>query len=140
MQQEVKTMFRQLNHSVVVRAVALVAAFASLGGCSLNTDVSQNPAGLYLSGGDNQSAAINTALPNPLQVLVVNQFGEALEGITVNWSITAGGGSLSANVTRSDASGITQVSYTTGPTAGPAKINAQVKGMLPLNFDATITP
>ena len=140
MQQEVKTMFGQLNHSVVVRAVALAVVFASLGGCSLNTDVSQHPAGLFLYGGNSQSAAINTPLPNPLQVLVVNQFGEALENITVNWSIAAGGGSLSATITQSDVNGITEVTYTTGPTAGPATINAQVHGMPPLTFNATITP
>lgn len=139
MQQEVKTMLRQLNHSVVVRAVALAVVCASLG-CSLNTDVSQNPSGLFLYGGDNQSAAVNTALPNPLQVLVVNQFGESLEGITVNWSIAVGGGSISATVTQTDANGMTQVTYTTGPTAGPAKINAQIHGLDPLTFDATITP
>jgi len=133
-------MFRQLNHSVVVRAVALAVVCASIVGCSLNTDVSQNPSGLFLYGGDNQSAPVNTALPNPLQVLVVNQFGEALEGITVNWSVPVGGGSLSAAVTQSDANGITQVTYTTGPTAGPAKINAQIHGLDPLTFDATITP
>ena len=133
-------MFRQLNHSVVVRAVAFAVVIASLVGCSLNTDVSKNPAGLFLYGGDTQSAAINTPLPNPLQVLVVNQYGEALEGITVNWSIATGGGSLSASVTQSDANGMTQVIYTTGPTPGPAKINAQIHGMLPLTFDATITP
>lgn len=133
-------MLRELNHSVVVRAVALAIVCASLGGCSLNTDVSQSPAGLFLSGGDNQSASVNTALPSPLQVMVVNQFGEVLEGVTVNWSIATGGGSLSDSVTQSDANGITQVTYTTGPTAGPAKINAQIHGLLPLTFDATITP
>ena len=133
-------MFRQLNHSVVVRAVALAIVCASIGGCSLNTDVSQNPSGLFLYGGDNQTASVNTALPNPLQVLVVNQFGEALEGVIINWSIPVGGGSLSQTVTQTDASGITQVTYTTGQTPGPAKINAQIHGLLPLTFDATITP
>lgn len=133
-------MFRQLNHSVVVRAVAVAVVLASLGGCNLNTDVSQNPAGLFLVGGDTQSASVNTALPNPLQVMVVNQFGEVLEGVTVNWSIATGGGSLSDTVTQSDVNGLTQVTYTTGPTPGPAKINAQIHGLLPLTFDATITP
>ena len=132
-------MLRQLNHPVVVRAVALIVAFAAASGCSLNTDVSE-PGALIRYSGDNQTAAVNTPLGSPIQLLVVNQFGERLKNITVNWSIVAGGGTLSASVAQSDESGIAEVNYTTGPAPGTAVINAKVTSLFPLAFTATITP
>ena len=132
-------MLRQLNHSVVVRAVALVVAFGAFSGCTLATDVSE-PGALIRYSGDNQTAAVNTPLGSPIQLLVVNQFGERLKNITVNWSIVAGGGTLSATVTQSDDSGIAEVNYTTGPNPGTAIISAKVTSLFPLSFTATITP
>ena len=132
-------MLRQLNHSVVVRAIALIVAFAAFSGCSLNTDVSE-PGALIRYSGDNQTAAVNTPLGSPIQLLVVNQLGERLKNITVTWSIVAGGGTLSAAVTQSDDSGIAEVNYTTGPTPGTAIISAKVTSLFPLSFTATITP
>jgi hypothetical protein len=132
-------MLRQLNHSVMVRAVALFVAFAALSGCTLNTDNS-GPGALVKFGGDGQTAAINTPLPSPLQVLVVNQFGQTLQNVTVSWSIVAGGGTLSASTTQTKDSGIAEVNYTTGPNAGTAIINAKVTGLFALGFSATITP
>ena len=132
-------MLRQLNHPVVVRAVALIVAFAALSGCTLNTDNS-GPGALIRYSGDGQTAAVNTPLASPLQLLVVNQFGQTLKNITVNWSIAAGGGTLSASATQTNDGGIAEVNYTTGPTTGTAIINAQVSGLFPLSFSATITP
>jgi len=132
-------MFRPFNHSVVVRAVALVIAVAAFSGCTLNTDVTE-PGALIRYSGDGQSAAINTQLPSPLQLLVVNQFGERLKSVNVTWSIVIGGGTLSTTASQTDDSGIAEVSYTTGPNAGQAIINAQVHGLRPLSFTATITP
>ena len=132
-------MLRQLNHSVVVRAVAPIVAFAVMAGCTLATDVNK-PGAIVRYSGEGQSAPINTPLASPLQLIVVNQFGEPLRNVNVNWSIVAGAGTLSANTTQTNESGIAEVNYTTGPAAGTAMINAQVHGILPLSFTATITP
>jgi hypothetical protein len=132
-------MFRQLNHSVVVRDVAVFVAFVVVSSCTLATDVNK-PGAIIRYTGEGQSAPINTPLPSPLQLLVVNQFGQILKNVNVNWSIVSGGGTLSATTTLSNESGIAEVNYTTGPTAGTAIINAQVHGILPLSFTATITP
>jgi hypothetical protein len=114
--------------------IALVAASA----CSLNTDIVA-VGQVSTSAGDNQSAPATTVFPTPLSVLVVSQLGEPMEQVTVNWSIAAGGGSLSSNVTLTDVNGIASVSYTAGPTPGHAVIVAQVHGVEPLSFDETIT-
>jgi hypothetical protein len=121
-----------------LRAFAAASFLGATSACTLNTDVS-GPGGLLRHGGDEQSAAINTALPLPLSVLVVTQFGEPIEGVTVNWSIVSGGGSLSANVTTTDVTGVASVNYTTGPTTGDVTIRAQVHGIPPLTFHEHIT-
>jgi hypothetical protein len=120
-----------------LRALLLLIVVGAVAGCTLNTDVGVGQVGIFA--GDNQSQPVNTLLPQPLQVIVVSQVGEPMENVAVNWSISGGGGSLSANVTLTDAGGIASVSYTTGPTPGHAVIVAQVKGVQPLSFDETIT-
>jgi len=130
-------MLRTLKHAVALRALAVIMGGAAISGCTLNTDVSA-PGGLIKYSGDQQVAAPNTELPTQLGVLVVNQFGERLKNVTVNWSIASGGGSLSSNVELSDDSGVASGSYTTGPTAGQAVIQAQVHGVPALSFNILI--
>jgi hypothetical protein len=131
-------MFRAFRHALSPRNVALLATLVAASGCTLNTDVS-GPSAIIRFGGDQQTAPTNTALLQPLAVLVVTQFGEPLQNATVTWTITSGGGALSATSTLTDASGIASVTYTTGATAGSAAIEARVSGVPPLTFTVTVT-
>lgn len=126
------------RHKVRIRAASAALLIGALAGCSLNTDVS-GPGGLVKYSGDEQSGPINTELPTPLAVVVVNQFGERIKNATVNWSIVSGGGTLSSTVTISDDSGIASVTYTAGPTSGVVTIRAQVHGVPPLTFHENVT-
>ena len=121
--------------------MAVVLALIGAGGCTLNTDVSVGPAGLIkVPDGDGQTAPTSTALPIPLSVIVVNQFGERLNTTTVTWTILSGDGALSAPTTQTDETGAASVNYTTGPTAGQAVIQASVlNGTLLVTFAVTIT-
>jgi Big-like domain-containing protein len=119
-------------------AVSLLIFSGALSGCTLNTDVSA-PGGLINVSGDNQTAAPNTPLPTPLTVMVVTQFGARITNATVNWTIDAGGGTLSASSVLTDESGMATVNYTTGPTVGLASVRAQVHGVPPLTFHITIS-
>jgi hypothetical protein len=133
-------MSRALRHALSPRKVALLIALAAVtGGCSLNTDVSLPGGGLIKFSGDLQSAPTNTPLPTDLAVMVVTQFGEPLQNVTVTWTIASGGGTLSATSTVTDENGIAAVSYTTGTTAGPVVIEARVSGVPPLSFNITVT-
>ena len=131
-------MLRSLNRSVAVRSVALALGCALVGACSLTTE-NNDPAGMVKTNGDQQTAPVNTALPLPFEVIVVDQFGGPLQNIQVNWTITAGGGSLSGTPTLTDGGGKASVTYTTGPTSGTATINAQVHGLFPVIFSVTIS-
>lgn len=131
-------MFRAFRPALSPRYVALLATLVAASGCTLNTDVS-GPSAIILVSGDQQSAPTNSALPQPLVVLVVTQFGEPLENATVSWTIKSGGGALSATSTLTDASGRASVTYTTGATAGSAVIEARVQGVPPLTFTISVT-
>ena len=74
------------------------------------TDVTV-PGGLIKVSGDDQTAPANTALLTPLTVAVVNQFGQTLQNVTVNWIISSGGGSLSSSAMLSDEGGLASVTY-----------------------------
>jgi hypothetical protein len=114
--------------------MALVAVSA----CTLATDVSA-PGAIIKFNGDMQTAPANTELTSPLTVIVVDQFGQPLKNITVSWAIASGGGALGATAAVTDEGGLASVTYTTGPTAGEAVIEARVSGLFPLSFSVTIT-
>jgi len=118
-----------------------VLAVIGASGCTLNTDVDMGPAVLIkVPDGDGQTAAINTALPIPLSVIVVNQFGERVHDALIHWTITSGGGTLSAASTVTDELGVASVNYTTGATVGQVLIQASVSnGILLVSFSVTVT-
>jgi len=115
-------------------AVVVLVATA----CSLNVDVN-GAAAIIKDGGDNQTAPVNTQLPEPFTVVVTNQFGQALKNVTVNWVILSGGGSLSESSNITVEGGASSVTYTTGPAAGTATIQAVVSGVSAVVFTVTIT-
>jgi hypothetical protein len=121
-----------------VRLLGALTALCVSSACTLNTDVT-SPGAVIKYSGDDQTAAVNTVLPSPLAVIVVDQFGQRLKNVTVNWTIESGGGSLSASTVLTDDSGISSVTYTTGSTAGVVVIRAQVHGVPPLTFHVTVT-
>jgi adhesin/invasin len=98
--------------------------------------------GLVGVSGDGQSAAAGTVLPAPLVVKVTDQFGNPIEGVTIAWT-PEGGGSVSETSDVTDAQGLSSVTRTLGPTAGPqttlASSDAGLAGS-PVIFNHTATP
>lgn len=122
------------------RALALLAAVVA--GCS-DGDDGTDPDTLVLSygspSGNVQTAAPGAAL-SPFRVTLTRS-GSGVSGITVNWSVTAGGGTLSAPTTVTNDQGQTEVVLTLGPTAGLNTVTASAAGAdgSPLTFSATAT-
>lgn len=121
-----------------LKRIAAVVGIIALGACTLSTE---NPQSLILGilDGNSQSGAAGMALPDPLRVIVVDQFGSSTAGVTVGWAIASGGGSLSAASTITDANGVSAITYTAGPTPGDARITATVIGIGTVSFAETIT-
>lgn len=85
--------------------------------------------------GDGQTVTAGSAA-QPFVVEVVDGFGNAVAGATVTWSV-AGGGSLSAISTMSDATGLAQTTLTTDPTAATYAITASAGAATPVTFTVT---
>ena len=79
--------------------------------------------------GDNQTGDVDTALANPFVVEVRDQNGDPLSGVTVTWSVTAGGGALSATSVTTNASGRAQSTLTLGSVAGTNTARASASGI-----------
>ena len=101
-----------------------------------------NPSSLTVAkgpaSGDNQSATVGQALPQPVQV-IVKRDGVAEAGAQVSWATQAPGGSLTPATSMTDASGLAASTWTLGTTAGSQVAAASVAGATgsPLSFMAT---
>jgi len=75
------------------------------------------------NGGDQQTGTVGATLPQPLRVLV-QRGSAAAPGVSVSWSAIQG--SLSANSTTTDASGIASVLWTLGTLPGGQTTDARL--------------
>jgi hypothetical protein len=92
--------------------------------------------------GNGQTATVGTALPESLVVRVTDEFGNAVAGVTVTWSATAGGGAVSPSGTPTDAAGLAATSWTLGNAFGEqvAEASAGELSGSPSEFTATALP
>ena len=119
-------------------ALALLAAVVA--GCSDGDNGTDSDALVlsYSSPSGNVQTAAPGATLSPFRV-TLTRGGTGVSGITVNWSVTAGGGTLSAPTTVTNDQGQTEVVLTLGPTTGLNSVTASAAGAdgSPLTFSAT---
>ncbi len=90
--------------------------------------------------GDQQTGTVGQALPSPLSARVLDQFGNPIPNVRVEWQVLSGGGTLSETVTFTDPLGFTQVAWTLGPIGGMQAVLASLPGTSLLTaFSATAT-
>ncbi len=109
------------------------AAFTGVATPATFTAIALVPGTIVIAGGNGQSRPITGTLPNPLQVLVSDQFGVAFAGITVDWAITAAAGagaSLASATSVTDAAGLASNTLTLGGTPGSYEVTASVAGLI----------
>ncbi|HEX7242628.1 MAG TPA: Ig-like domain-containing protein [Longimicrobiaceae bacterium] len=92
---------------------------------------------LVLGGGGQQSGITGTPLASPVVVRALDAQDRPVSGVTVGFSVTAGGGSLSPSQTTTDAAGNVQVQWTLGPAAGTQALQATGPGGSTLAVTAT---
>jgi Big-like domain-containing protein len=85
---------------------------------------------LAISGGNGQSGTVGQPLAAPFQVLVSDQFGNGVSGISVNWTVTLGGGSISSSSV-TDVNGHAVQTLTLGNAPGPNQVEASNGGLSP---------
>jgi hypothetical protein len=126
-----------LTRPLLLAAAVLAAACGDGGGPTGNDNV---PAQIAAVSGGGQEATVGTKLPAPLVVKVTNSRGAPVAGAAVSWAVTAGGGTLSAAATTTDASGQTQVEWTAGTRADLNTAQASVVGAGGATFSMTPRP
>jgi hypothetical protein len=89
------------------------------------------PATLTVIEGNQQSAAEGTSVGLPIRVRVRDQYQNNIPGVTVGWSVTAGGGNVAAPTSVTDENGIaTAPTWTVGADgSGPQRLVAAVGGL-----------
>ncbi|MFI5232843.1 MAG: beta strand repeat-containing protein [Gemmatimonadales bacterium] len=93
---------------------------------------------VVIQAGSGQSGTIGTALASPLVVYATAADGGPVSGVTVTFSVTAGGGSV-ANTVVTNAAGLAQATWTLGSTIGAQTVSAAAGSLSgsPLTFTAT---
>ena len=87
--------------------------------------------------GDNQNGAAFAPLPQPFVVEAQDANGSALAGVSVRFAVTAGGGTLSTTITRTDENGRAQSTLTLGPNLGTNTVSVSAAGIeVPVTFHA----
>ncbi|HEX2080131.1 MAG TPA: leishmanolysin-related zinc metalloendopeptidase [Longimicrobium sp.] len=95
---------------------------------------------LSVNAGNNQAAMAGTAVPTVPSVVVRDGSGNPLAGLSVTFTVTAGGGTVGNATATTNASGVASAgSWVLGSTAGPNTLTASVAGVAtgPVSFRGT---
>ena len=95
------------------------------------------PDSLAKVSGDGQEGTVGAVLAEPFVVSVLDADGAAIAGAVVTFSVTAGGGTLSAATATTDANGQAVTRLTLGSDAGTNTVSATVEGLESGTFTAT---
>ena len=87
--------------------------------------------------GDDQEGTAGERLAQPLVVSVLDEDGAAMAGVDVSFTVTAGGGTLSAATATTNANGRARTYLTLGSELGTNTVSATVAGLEPVIFTAT---
>ena len=130
------TRLRKLKFAALATLIASVSVQCGGGEVGPPPDATT----IEMAGGNAQAAQVGTPLPSPLSVLVTDDAGDPVSGVTVQWSVEGGGDvSPASGATGSD--GKASATRTLGGTAGQQLTIATVSGLQgsPVTFTATAT-
>jgi hypothetical protein len=127
--------FRKLNLAALAALLAAVTVQ-----CGKDVGPPPDATSIEMAGGNGQAAQVGTTLPSPLTVLVTDDAGDPVSGVTVQWSV-GGGGDVSPASGATGSDGKASATRTLGATAGQQTTIAAVSGLQgsPVTFTATAT-
>ncbi len=122
--------------------LALAVAFAAAG-CSSSDDDGPTgngggPAAIAIASGNQQLGAVSSPIVEPFVVRVTDSSGDGVSGVSIDWMVIAGGGSVNFVSNSTNADGEASVILTLGPNAGDNAVTASALGLSgsPLTFTA----
>ncbi len=131
-----------LTYTFGVKARVVTINCTSIGYISAiftETSVAGPPSIIRQFSGNQQSAPVDTALPLPLVVAVVDAHSNPVQGAVVTFSDSGKGGTFSSATATTDVTGHAGVSYTTPSKTGTVKITATTGSLKAASFTATVT-
>lgn len=137
------------SHAPLVRrllrllAPALAATALGLAGCGGGGDPAGPgpvPANIRVQAGNQQTGVVATALTTPLLVVVTDANNRPVANRRVDWDVGPGSGSANPASSTTNSRGEATTVWTLGTFAGTARITAQVTGVNPTTFTATVLP
>jgi len=122
-----------------VRYIGTLLVAAALSACKgATTESFQTPSALAVQTGTQQTGTVGSTLATPLTVVVTDNNGRVISGARVDWDASAGSGSTSPSASITDSKGVAQTLWTLGTVVGTARVTAQVSGVSPVTFSATV--
>ena len=103
------------------------------------TALSGEGALLEIASGDNQTAAVGSALPDSLVVRVTDLLGNPAAGVQVDW-VATDGGSVEPASTVTGADGLAATERVLGSASGTQHATASSGGLTPVTFTQTAEP
>ena len=97
------------------------------------------PGGIVVVSGDGQAAPRLSTLLDPLTVRVEDRFQNPVEGVTVEFAVIGGGGSVQPSTTSTDAGGLATTQWTLGAPLGDQSVSIMVDPFLPTTVSAIAT-
>jgi len=94
-------------------------------------------ASVSAASGDGQIGIAGTRLGEPLVVRVTDAYGNGVPGVTVQWDVATGGGSVDPATSITMTDGRASTWLTLGPTPGSNSVAALVSGLPAVAFNAT---
>jgi adhesin/invasin len=93
---------------------------------------------LLKNGGDSQTVHYGTPVTTPPSVLVTDAYDNPVGGVSVNFTVQTGGGTVTGSPATTDASGVAAAgSWILGPAAGANSLQAASAGLTAVTFNAT---
>ena len=117
--------------------------FATIGGTSVTSSsptisvTPGAPASIGVSSGGGQTGLVGSLL-TAFVAIVRDSNSNIVSGVTVDWTVMAGGGSLSSSSSATDAGGLSSSALTLGPSPGVNSVSASINGTaISVGFSAT---
>jgi len=101
------------------------------------TAVAGPPAAIAKASGDQQIAPVGVALFEPVTIKLTDAFGNDVEGGSVSFAVTGGGGSVTPAQATTGDDGSAQATWTMGAGLGVNTLSATVSDLSPVEFTAT---
>ena len=109
--------------------IATVTAQVGVASITFEAKTVLPPRTLVKISGDNQTGSTGVSLPQPFVVEVRDVNGDPVEGVTVTFTVTGGGGSFNPETMRTNASGRAWTRLTSGDNPGTNTVRVSVAGI-----------